>query len=69
VKTQDDSISPDEAGEAIRGHDISEDGVDLSLIRWMLDLSPLERLEAAQGFADGIATIHRLGSDNAERTD
>ncbi|HEU5180505.1 MAG TPA: hypothetical protein VFW45_06920 [Candidatus Polarisedimenticolia bacterium] len=27
----------------------SPDGVDLTLIRWMLSLTPLERLEALQG--------------------
>ena len=30
----------------------SDDGVDLSLIRWMLSLTPAERLEALQQFAD-----------------
>lgn len=28
------------------------DGVDRSLVRWMLSLSPAERLRAAQGFAN-----------------
>ena len=30
----------------------SEDGVDLTLIRWMLSLSPLERLRTAQRYAN-----------------
>lgn len=30
----------------------SEDGVDLTLIRWMLGLTPTERLEAAQDMID-----------------
>jgi hypothetical protein len=30
----------------------SEDGVDLSLIRWMLDLTPAERLEVLQNFVN-----------------
>lgn len=30
----------------------SEDGVDLTLIRWMLGLSPTERLQAAQDMID-----------------
>lgn len=29
----------------------SEDGVDLTLIRWMLSLTPLERLETLQNYA------------------
>ena len=35
----------------------SEDGVDLTLIRWMLSLTPAERLDVLQGFADSIAEI------------
>lgn len=30
----------------------SEDGVDLTLIRWMLGLTPTERLQAAQDMID-----------------
>ncbi len=32
----------------------SEDGVDVSLIHWMLGLTPLERLEAAQDMIDTV---------------
>jgi hypothetical protein len=35
----------------------SEDGVDLTLIRWMLSLTPSERLQVAQ---DGANSIQRL---------
>jgi hypothetical protein len=31
-----------------------DDGVDLTLIRWMLSLTPSERLDALQGFADSL---------------
>ncbi len=34
-----------------------DDGVDLSLIRWMLSLSAEERLGVLQGFADSVAAI------------
>ena len=34
-----------------------DDGVDLSLIRWMLSLSAEERLAVLQGFADSVAAI------------
>jgi hypothetical protein len=32
----------------------SEDGVDLTLIRWMLSLTPAERLRAAEDFANSL---------------
>ena len=32
----------------------SPDGVDLTLIRWMLSLTPAERLEVAQRYANSI---------------
>jgi hypothetical protein len=37
----------------------SEDGVDLTLIRWMLSLSPAERLEALQGTMRSIERLRR----------
>ncbi len=40
---------------------ISEDGVDLTLIRWMLSLSPLERLQVLQ---QHIRSIMRLRNAN-----
>jgi hypothetical protein len=30
------------------------EGIDPSLVRWMLSLSPAERLEVLQGFADSV---------------
>jgi hypothetical protein len=38
------------------------DGVDLSLIRWMLGLAPAERLDALQGFVDSVLSL-RDGTD------
>ena len=37
--------------------DYSESGVDLSLIRWTLSLSPLERLEFLEDRINGILEI------------
>jgi hypothetical protein len=37
--------------------EIAPDGVDVSLIRWMLSLTPLERLEALQDFHDGVLAL------------
>ena len=35
----------------------SEDGIDLTLIRWMLSLTPAERLDVLQGFVDSVEAI------------
>ena len=35
----------------------SEDGIDLTLIRWMLSLTPLERLRAAQRYANSAQRL------------
>ncbi|MBI5479347.1 MAG: hypothetical protein HY906_10850 [Deltaproteobacteria bacterium] len=40
----------------------STDGVDLSLIQWMLGLAPAERLDALQGFVDSALSL-RDGAD------
>jgi len=40
----------------------SEDGVDLSLIRWMLSLTPAERLEFVEDRANDILTIRELNA-------
>lgn len=37
------------------GHD--DDGVDVSLIRWTLSLTPDERLAVLQGFVDSVAAV------------
>ena len=44
--------SKDEQQPTIDGA-FSTEGVDLTVIRWMLDKSPTERLEAAQDLIDG----------------
>jgi len=38
----------------------SEDGVDLSLIRWMLSLTPAERLQHLQDHVNAILAIREL---------
>ncbi len=43
--------------------DYSEDGVDLTLIRWMLSLSPTERLAVLEGHVDDILRIRALNAD------
>jgi hypothetical protein len=48
----DDQIGPEEGA-------YSEDGVDLTLIRWMLSLTPAQRLEVLQGFVDSVMEVSR----------
>jgi len=40
----------------------SEDGVDLTLIRWMLSLTPLERLQFHEARINDILTIRELNT-------
>lgn len=42
--------------------DYSEDGVDLTLIRWMLSLTPLERLQFQQTRINDILAIRELNA-------
>ena len=42
--------------------DYSEDGVDLTLIRWMLSLTPAERLQVLQRQVNAILAIRRLNA-------
>jgi hypothetical protein len=39
----------------------SEDGVDLTLIRWMLSLTPLERLRVMQQYAASTYRMQNAG--------
>jgi len=42
--------------------DYSEDGVDLTLIRWMLSLTPAERLQFLQRQVNAILALRRLNA-------
>ncbi|HTC87587.1 MAG TPA: hypothetical protein VK686_04770 [Bryobacteraceae bacterium] len=42
--------------------DYSPDGVDLTLIRWMLSLTPAERLEFLEQRVNEIITIRELNA-------
>jgi hypothetical protein len=44
------ALEPDELCEPA----YSPDGVDLTLIRWMLSLTPAERLDVLQDFVDFV---------------
>jgi len=42
--------------------DYSSDGVDLTLIRWMLSLTPAERLEFLEQHVNDILSIRELNA-------
>ncbi len=42
--------------------EVNDDGVDVTLIRWMLSLTPAERLEVLQQFVISVTAVR---SDNA----
>ncbi len=44
----------------------SEDGVDLTLIRWMLSLTPAERLQVLQGHVDSILELRQMRFEGDE---
>lgn len=46
-----------EYGQPAPAPEYSEDGVDLSLIRWMLSLTPGERLAVLQDQVDSLLTL------------
>ena len=55
--------NPSELSDTIEPSDAySEDGVDVSLIHWMLSLTPTERLAAAQDMIDTVWML-REGSE------
>lgn len=48
---------PEENHPDATGPTHSEDGVDLTLIRWMLSLTPAERLRALQSFVNAVLKV------------
>ncbi len=50
------------ADEDFPAPEYSEDGVDLSLIRWMLSLTPAQRLDLLQQTVDEILSIRELNA-------
>jgi hypothetical protein len=40
----------------------ADEGVDVTLIRWMLSLSPEDRLAVLQGFVDSVAELTHASS-------
>jgi hypothetical protein len=55
-----DATDPFRGSSALPDEDaFSPDGVDLSLIRWMLSLTPAERLRVLQQHIDSVTRLRR----------
>lgn len=52
-----------EPQQPVRAPAPPEDGVDVTLIRWMLSLSPAERLAVLQGNVKSILELRELNRD------
>jgi hypothetical protein len=46
----------------------SDDGVDLTMIRWMLSLTPAERLEVLQAAVNSILEMREWAGKNERRS-
>jgi hypothetical protein len=59
-----DVVAGSEIGATHRAQhsEYSEDGVDVSLIRWMLSLTPAQRLELLDERVEEILAIRRLNA-------
>jgi hypothetical protein len=55
------SCCSEEAPPPLNRQAYSEDGVDLTLIRWMLSLTPYERLQALQQNVQSLARLCNEG--------
>ena len=51
---------PPPSPDAPPAPDYSDDGVDLSLIRWMLSLTPAERLDHLQQHVNALLRVRQL---------
>jgi hypothetical protein len=48
----------------LENSEYSADGIDLSLIRWMLSLTPAERLQVLQQFVNSVEEIRAENAGN-----
>ncbi len=55
-------MAPAEQPHSEYSPEYSEDGVDLTLIRWMLSLTPAERLEFLENQINAILEIRKLNA-------
>lgn len=64
MQNSDASPAPACAGPPVEEGVRSPEGVDLTLIHWMLSMTPAGRLEALQGFLESVAKVkgERIGA-------
>lgn len=69
MSRQESDAAADAAESSASGDDeptlegaFSPDGVDLTVIRWMLERTPSERLQAVQDLIDGVSAL-RAGEE------
>ena len=48
----------------LQGNELRHESDDASIVRWMLGLTPEERLDVLQGFVDSVAALRN--EDTAE---
>jgi hypothetical protein len=53
---------PEQQVDADYSAEYSEDGVDLSLIRWMLSLTPAERLQVLQRHVNAVLKLREMNA-------
>jgi hypothetical protein len=58
-----EDASADPATEPTVEGAFAPDGVDLTAIRWMLERTPTERLQAAQNLIDAVWTLRGVDQD------
>jgi hypothetical protein len=51
---------------ALANSEYSADGIDLTLIRWMLSLTPAERLVVLQRFVNSVEEIRARNAGSAK---
>ena len=56
-------MQPNEPGP-LETSEYSADGIDLTLIRWMLSLTPAERLQVLQRFVNSVGEIRAQNAGN-----
>ena len=49
-----------------RERDIAEDGTDLTLIRWMLSLTPTERVQHLEDTVAGLLALRGAAADESD---
>ena len=60
-RTEGESVQQWEVPLAAHEEQYSEDGVDITLIRWMLSITPAERLHTLQGIVRSMARLRGDG--------